>query len=97
MHPRVLLFAGALAVTAMPAHASANPSPSPHVECNDAGSQFAVGRPYSKRLEKRARRAAGAQSVRILRPGEMYTMDYVDTRLNLYLDDHAVVTSATCG
>ncbi|MCZ8441877.1 I78 family peptidase inhibitor [Achromobacter xylosoxidans] len=34
---------------------------------------------------------------RILRPGQLVTMEYNDTRLNLIVDDKDVMTAIRCG
>lgn len=65
--------------------------------CDAAKAQFAVGESYSDALAERARTAAGAASVRRLVPGQVVTMEYNGTRLNLDTDAAGKVTSARCG
>ena len=35
--------------------------------------------------------------VRIIRPGEAVTMDYLPNRLNIYIDDYERITDVRCG
>ncbi len=70
--------------------------PSPAM-CDAAQAQFAVGARYSDALAERARTAAGAASVRRLVPGQVVTMEFNGTRLNLDTDAAGTVTSARCG
>jgi len=55
-----------------------------------------IGKPGEGNGEA-ARKAADADSVRLLRPGQMVTMDYREGRLNLKLDDKGVIREVTCG
>ncbi|HST44042.1 MAG TPA: I78 family peptidase inhibitor, partial [Luteimonas sp.] len=43
------------------------------------------------------REAAGAGSMRVLRPGQAVTMEFNPTRLNLDVDAAGRVTAARCG
>jgi hypothetical protein len=44
-----------------------------------------------------ARKAAGAERVRTLKPGQMVTMEYLEGRLNLYLDANGTIQRIGCG
>ncbi len=37
------------------------------------------------------------QNRRVIRPGQMVTMDYIGSRMNIYLDDDEKVERITCG
>lgn len=54
--------------------------------CNAARTGGLVGADYSAALGARAAHAAGATSVRVLRPGEVHTMEFVESRLSIELD-----------
>lgn len=73
---------------------ASEPSPA---TCDATKAQFAVGESYSDTLAERARTAAGAASVRRLVPGQVVTMEFNGTRLNLDTDAAGKVTSARCG
>lgn len=56
-----------------------------------------VGQRFDTKLEARARAQTGAAAIRLVRPGEMVTMDFRADRLTLRLDAEGVVTGASCG
>lgn len=77
---------------------SAPPAQSPVAgDCNAAGAQFAVGRPFSTQLESEARQRSGAQVVRMLRPGQAVTMEFNPKRLNIDVDAVGNITRVRCG
>lgn len=65
--------------------------------CNAAPAQFAVGRNVDAALESDARARAGAKVSRILRPGQVVTMEFNAERLSLTVDDAGRVTHVSCG
>ena len=46
---------------------------------------------------EQARIAAGADVVRTLKPGQVITMEYHASRLNLSVDENNVVVDVSCG
>ena len=80
-----------------PAPPAAPPPPSPPDTCNTAAAQWTVGQPASDRLLEQARVTAGASTARFLRPNEPVTLEWLGSRLNLNLDERAVVRSVRCG
>lgn len=65
--------------------------------CNESAAQFAVGQPADARLSEEARVRASAGRVRIVRPGQMVTMEFDAMRLTLDVDANGRVTGARCG
>jgi len=65
--------------------------------CDPVQAQWLVGTTPSEAEIEQARTDAGAQSVRSLRPNEVVTMEFNDTRLNLEVDEAGVVQSVRCG
>ena len=51
-----------------------------------------IGQP----VDEDALRATGRE-YRILPPGSMYTMDFLEGRINVHTDDHGVVVRVDCG
>jgi hypothetical protein len=96
MRGAALLLAFA-AVSAGCAQPPSVPQPPTVGGCNAAAAQFAVGMPGSVQLAGRAMQAAGAQRFRWLRPGEVVTMEYDASRLNLELDASGKVIRVRCG
>lgn len=77
-----------------PANSGAAPAAS---RCNAAPAQFAVGRNIDAALESDARARAGAKTSRVLRPGQVVTMEFNAERLSLTVDDAGRVTRVNCG
>ena len=65
--------------------------------CNADAIQPYVGQVASTDVVDAARKAAGAELVRALKPNDAATLDYRVERLNIMLDDDSKIVSATCG
>lgn len=72
-------------------------APEPNTECDAAAAQRYVGQPASNQNIEGARIAAGAETVRTIRPGQAVTMEYSAGRLNLQLDGAEAIIAVTCG
>lgn len=94
-----LATAGLLAACAQPPTQPApSPAPAPSTgSCNAAGAQFAIGQVATANLVEQARQRAGAEMARTLRPGQVVTMEYNGSRLNLRVDEAHRVVGVTCG
>lgn len=82
------------------ASASTPPTTSAPTEvpgCNADAARSAVGQVASAEVAEKARMAAGAQIARTLKPGQMVTMEYHASRLNIDVDANNVVTNVRCG
>lgn len=76
----------------------AAPTPAPTATlCNAAPAQFALGRQADATLVNDARTRAGAKTVRVLKPGQVVTMEFNAERLSLSVDDAGRVTRVSCG
>ena len=64
---------------------------------NADAAQSAVGKQATAEVVEQARKDAGAQVARTLKPGQMVTMEFREGRLNLQVDDNNVVTEVRCG
>lgn len=83
-----------------PAPPAAAPPPATEVPpgaCQAAAAQSGVGQAYTEALSAQLQAAAGAKTVRVIRPGQAVTMDYRDDRLNLELDAAGKITRVFCG
>lgn len=65
--------------------------------CDATQAQGLVGQAYSDALGAQAQQDASARDLRVLRPQDMTTMEFVGERLNVELDDKNVVTGVRCG
>ena len=98
-----IAFASTLALAACAAPVPA-PTPAPGVgddafaaSCDADAATSAVGKAASAQVLEEARIAAGAQVARILKPGQVVTMEYHASRLNLHVDEHGIVVRVLCG
>ena len=69
----------------------------PTGECSAKGLDDLIGRDATPALVSRAKRRAGASVARVLRPGQIVTMEYLNGRLNVNVDEKNRVKSFTCG
>lgn len=75
-----------------------DPLPATAMTCDaDKAHAEVVGQPASEASVERARVASGAESVRVIRPGMMVTMEFVESRLNVDVDDDGIITGLRCG
>lgn len=65
--------------------------------CGAARVQGHVGHEYSDALQQTIVAESRAQRVRVIRPGQGYTMDYRPERLNIHLDATGRIDELTCG
>ena len=65
--------------------------------CNAEAVRWVIGREPTADVVERARVESGSATVRVIRPGEVVTMDYRDDRLNLDVNERGAVISARCG
>ncbi|KAF1052436.1 MAG: hypothetical protein GAK43_01915 [Stenotrophomonas maltophilia] len=59
--------------------------------------QSLVGKTVTPEIAEEARRDAGAELSRVLRPNDAVTMDYNSQRLNIDVDNQLVVRQVHCG
>ncbi len=81
-----------------PAPAAAEePDMAPGSACDAGAAEWAIGQAANEDLLARARDDADAETARFLRPNEAITLEYMESRLNLELDEHGTVISLRCG
>ncbi len=85
-----LLFAGCTPVAMRGEHGAPR-------ECRNEPLKGFIGRPGDAGAIEGARRASGARSVRVLRPGEAMTTDFRADRLTIVVDEHRLISQASCG
>ncbi|KRG37708.1 Elastase inhibitor AFLEI Flags: Precursor [Stenotrophomonas panacihumi] len=81
---------------ATPAQDTAPEAP-PIGTCDASQLQSLVGQPLTDALSAQAKEDAKAGEVRVLKPGEMVTMEFNGDRLNLEVDEKQVITGVRCG
>lgn len=95
-----LLATSALCACAQPPGPAAQPAPPARPapgQCHADGARFAVGHVATPELAEQARQRASALRVRVIRPGQMVTMEFDNSRLNLDVDAAGKVTAVRCG
>lgn len=66
-------------------------------QCNADVVQNGVGKSLTQGLLDQLRSQSGSTTARALKPGEMITMEYLPTRLNVLVDAKNTVTAVRCG
>jgi hypothetical protein len=93
-HP-ILALAGA-GILAACAALDTTPPEDTHVVCQTETLAWTIGKTADETLVRRAQLEATGKVARVLRPGQMVTMEYSDQRLNLYVDANNVVERYSC-
>ncbi len=69
----------------------------PAWRCDAAPLTDLVGRVHDFDLHNLARQRSGARAARVIRPGDIVTMDYREDRLNIHLTAEGRVERFACG
>lgn len=72
-------------------------SSGPVSDCDAQPIQNMLGQAYSESVAETARQRSGSRAMRLLRPGEVMTMEYNPTRLNIILDGKGAIEALRCG
>lgn len=83
------------AAKAAVAHGDATPPPP--ASCDASQVQGLVGQPWTEALQTQAKEDAGANDVRVLKPNQAVTMEFIGERLNIEVDEKGVVSGLRCG
>jgi len=92
-----VLAACASQPTAAGDDANATPPAGVAQSCNADAARGAIGKAATPEVVEQARRESGAAIARVLKPGQVVTMEYRGDRLNVDVDDGNVVTNVRCG
>ena len=82
------------AAQAAAAPAEATPPPG---ACDASQVQGLVGQAYTEAMQAQAKEDAGATTVRVLKPNQPVTMEFIGERLNIETDDKGMVSGVRCG
>lgn len=85
---------GACASTAADTRGNAPPVAA---SCNADAAQSVVGKAATPDVVEQARTQAGAEVARVLKPGQVVTMEYREGRLNVHVDAGNIIQSVRCG
>lgn len=95
--PALALTALLSACTTTAAPPMSDPHPPAQASCNNEPAQVMVGESATQANVERARQLAGARIARVLKPGQMVTMEFIEGRLNINVDEKNVITHLRCG
>lgn len=76
---------------------SSGPAPADGGECDATALQGSIGSTLSDRLVADLQQQSGSNTTRVLRPGEVVTMEYNEQRLNILVDGKGAITAIRCG
>ena len=65
--------------------------------CDASQVQSLVGQAYADALGKQAQEDAGAHQLRVMKPNDVATMEFLGDRLNIEVDDKGLVSGVRCG
>lgn len=65
--------------------------------CDATQVQSLIGQAYTDAIGGQAQQDSNARELRVLKPNDMTTMEFVGERLNIEVDDKGVVTGVRCG
>lgn len=65
--------------------------------CGARSVQDRIGRDFDESLRALIEEESGAAAIRVLRPGDMATMDHRPDRMNIRLDDNDRIEQIGCG
>ena len=65
--------------------------------CDATQVQSLVGQAYTDKIGSQAQQDASAKQLRVLKPNDMTTMEFVGERLNVEVDEKDVVSGLRCG
>ncbi len=71
--------------------------PGGNEQCDVGAVHTYIGQNYSDALRQVVTAQSGAESARVLEPGQPFTLDYRQERLNIYLDEEGRISDLRCG
>lgn len=65
--------------------------------CNADGARWAIGQAVDDDVVNRVLRDTSSRDARVLRPGDMATMDFRPDRVNIDVNERGAITGIRCG
>jgi hypothetical protein len=99
-HATLIAAALALSLSACmttPAPPNAGPNPPPAMKCVAGLGAWAVGKQATAEIVERVRVDSHSDIVRVIRPGQMITMDIRADRVDVQVDTASVILAVNCG
>ncbi|HEY0295838.1 MAG TPA: I78 family peptidase inhibitor [Bordetella sp.] len=77
--------------------ASASGPDAPSKDCDAQPVQNMLGQAYGDSVGESVRQRSGSNAVRLLKPGQVMTMEYNPARINIILDAKGAIEALRCG
>jgi hypothetical protein len=99
---RIRLASAAIATAAvlsLPACAPMPSEPPPPAarQCDAEQARWAIGQAATSEVVERIRVETRSQTARVVRPGQVVTMEYSAVRVNIHVNERNAITGVTCG
>ena len=96
--PIVAVFALSLcACASAPPADTGGPNPPMAMQCDASGASWAIGQSPSAEVVERIRVHTHSRSARVLRPGQVVTMEFSAERVNVKVNEREAIVGVTCG
>lgn len=92
----VLILSLSACVT-VPLADTGGPMPPMSMQCNAEGASWAIGQAPTTEVVERVRVDTHSRAARVLRPGQMVTMEFSAERVNIRVNERAAIIGITCG
>lgn len=73
------------------------PPPPAMGQCDAEQARWAIGQAATSEVVERIRIETHSQVARVIRPGEVVTMEYSAARVNIHVNERNAITGITCG
>jgi len=73
------------------------PLPPSAMQCDASGASWAIGQSPTTDIVERVRVDTHSRIARVLRPGQMVTMEFSAERVNIRVNERAAIIGVTCG
>ena len=73
------------------------PLPPSAMQCDASGASWAIGQSPSSEVVERVRVDTHSRAARVLRPGQVVTMEFSAERVNIRVNEREAIIGVTCG
>jgi hypothetical protein len=96
--PIVAVFALSLSACAsVPPADTGGPNPPMAMQCDAAGANWAIGQSPTAEVVERIRVDTHSRITRVLRPGQVVSMEFSGERVNIKVNEREAIVGITCG
>lgn len=85
------------ACAAVPPANTGGPLPPSAMQCDASGASWAIGQAPSSEVVERVRVDTHSRVARVLRPGQVVTMEFSADRVNIRVNEREAIIGVTCG